>query len=186
MAGTAGGTWAEFDGAQALARAVAELQARGFRRLETYTPRPVPRPERGETSWRSRLPHWTFGVAVVAAMAGYGIQWYANVVAYPLNAGGRPTHAVPAFVYVTFEVMVLCAALAVFVGWMISLRLPAPWHPAFEIEGFESASSDGYWVAVAEEGPDGRAGEVRRILEELGARRVVQGEVGRELEGSGG
>lgn len=178
------GTWAEFGSVAAVEEARRSLRGRGYHRLETYTPRPIPEAhDDGGRSWPSRLALVAFLVAVAAAAASYWVQWYTNVLDYPLNAGGRPTHAAPAFLFVSFEVVVLAAAVAVFVGFLITLRLPEPWHPAFEVEGFGSASSEGYWIAVAGDDPAGGPDEVGRLLRELGAERVVEGEVGRELEG---
>ena len=42
-----------------------------------------------------------------------------------------------------------CAAsLAAFIGFFVIARLPRPWHPVFEIDGFERATIDRYWLAV--------------------------------------
>jgi hypothetical protein len=48
----------------------------------------------------------------------------------------------------TFEGTVLCAALAAFFGFFVIARLPQPYHPVFEIDGFERATVDRYWIAV--------------------------------------
>jgi hypothetical protein len=94
------------------------------------------------------LPVIVFVAGLLGGIASYAIQWYANAYAYPLNIGGRPAHAVPAFLIPTFEGTVLCAALAAFIGFFVIARLPRPWHPVFEIDGFERATIDRYWLAV--------------------------------------
>jgi hypothetical protein len=136
---------AEFESLDDLSRAVRALEDKGYTRIETYSPVPLePSPRRG----RSRLPVAVFVAGLVGAILSYGIQWYADAYAYPIDIGGRPAHAAPAFVVSTFEGTVLCAALAAFFGFFVIARLPQPYHPVFEIDGFERATVDRNWIAV--------------------------------------
>ena len=82
-------------------------------------------------------------------------------------------HALPAFIPVTFELAILGAGLAAFVGLLIVLRLPQPWHPVFEVDGFERSSIDRFWVAISAEDPRYGAGRSARALEELTPLRVI-------------
>jgi hypothetical protein len=122
---------------------------------------------------RSHLPRFVFGGGVLGAILGYGIQWYADVFDYPQPIGGRPIHAVPAFVPATFEATVLGAALVAFVGVLVALRLPELWHPVFDIEGFERASLDRYWAGVDATDPRFERDRVERLLQALEPLRVV-------------
>lgn len=141
---------AEFRSERAFAGAVRLLREEGYTRMETYTPYSVERVEGATPAPPARLG--LGGLAFLGGVAGatiaYWIQWYANVVAFPLDIGGRPVHAVPAFFIPTFEGTVLGAALAAFIGLFWSLRLPRLWHPMFEVDGFESAMVDSYWIAI--------------------------------------
>lgn len=141
----AGAYAAEFASAEQLSNAVRSLAAKGYTRLETYAPVPA---AHALAPGRSRLPVIVFLGGLAGAIASYAIQWYANAYAYPLDIGGRPSHAIPAFLIATFEGAVLCAALAAFFGFFFITKLPQPWHPVFEIDGFDRASVDRYWVAV--------------------------------------
>ncbi len=136
---------AEFASADELSRAVQALETKGYRLMETYSPVPI---TRGLTYRRSRLPVIVFVAGVVGGVLSYLIQWYADAYAYPIDIGGRPMNAVPAFIVPTFEGTVLCAALAAFFGFFFIARLPQPYHPVFEIDGFERATVDRYWVGV--------------------------------------
>jgi hypothetical protein len=165
---------AEFDDEEALAHAARALDRAGYARIETYSPYPVLDVEGPLYERRSRLPVVVFLAGLAGAALGYSIQWYANAVSYPLNIGGRPAHATPAFIIPTFEATVLCASLAAFIGLFWSLRLPRPWHPMFEASGFDRASIDRYWIAI--DVTDNRADPRRTSadLAALGARRVVR------------
>ncbi len=165
---------AEFDDEGTFTRAVGSLERAGYARVEAYSPYPVLDVERPLFERRSRLPLVVFLAGLAGAALGYWIQWYANVVSYPLNIGARPAHATPAFMIPTFEATVLCASLAAFIGLFWSLHLPRPWHPMFEAQGFERASVDRYWIAI--DAMDDRV-DARRTpadLAALGARRVVR------------
>jgi len=52
--------------------------------------------------------------------------------------------------------------------------LPRLHHPVFEVEGFESASIDGYWLAIAADDPRLDVVTAERELRDAGAKRVVQ------------
>jgi hypothetical protein len=163
---------AEFRDERRCIDAIAALTKLGYLKIEAYSPYPVSAIERALPERRSRLPRLVFAAGLAGAIAGYGIQWIANVVSYPLNIGGRPAHATPAFMIPTFEATVLCASLAAFVGLFWSLRLPRPWHPMFEANDFENVTVDRFWLAI--DATDDRADAERTPseLESLDAMRV--------------
>src|ERR1700679_3254896 len=113
------GVLAGFESAEALREAVERLAAAGVREIETYTPAPL-----DEDSSGAPRPL----VMVVAGMLGFIgamiLMTYADVYAYPLNVGGRPRFAWPAFVPIAFEIGVLCAMVAGFFGYFIVCRMP--------------------------------------------------------------
>lgn len=171
----AGGVYmAEFENAAALSRAARAFHDKGYRMIETYSPVPV----EGVTYSRSRLPKFVFAVGALGGLLSYGIQWYANAYSYPLNLGGRPSHATTAFLIPTFEGTVLSAALAAFFGVFWILRLPTLWHPVFEIPGFERATVDRYWLAVDARDPRGDPTLTPNELREFSPLRVLALEPG--------
>jgi hypothetical protein len=167
----AGACMAEFGSARELTEAVRAFSARGYTRLETYSPVPL---AAGIPRKRSRLPVVVFIAGAIGGVLSYLIQWYANAYAYPLDIGGRPAHAIPAFLIPTFEGTVLAASLAAFIGFFVIARLPQPWHPVFEIDGFERATVDRYWLAVDAADPRFAPDRTVRELEALAPLRVVQ------------
>jgi hypothetical protein len=111
---------------------------------------------------------------VLGLVLSYGIQWYADTWDYPLNVGNRPVHPVLAYIPATFEGTVLLAALAAFFGLWFVLRLPKLWDPVFEIDGFERATIDRFWVSVECRDAGYDAERASRLLGDAGAIRTVR------------
>ena len=161
-----GTLFAEFASPEQARGAYIELRARGYARLETYSPYPLTKEQQHGPESSTGLGIIVFALALFGAVTAYLVQWYVNVDRYPLNIGGRPTHAVLAFIPATFETLLLFGALACFVGVLILLRLPRLWRPELEIDGFERAGIDRHWVVV---GLGSGGGDLDRTTRELRA-----------------
>lgn len=158
--------FAEFATADDLMDAVQRLKAAGVRVLDAWTPYAVPGLEEELRPLRRRLEPIALAGGLIGGISSYAIQWYANAVSYPLNSGGRPSHAIPAFIPPTFEGTVLGAGLFALLGFCFLLKLPALWHPTSEIPGFDQASRDRFWLAA------GGGEDTERLLRAAGALRV--------------
>ena len=86
--------------------------------------------------------------------------------------GGRPLHAPPAFIPITFELAVLLAVAEHLLRAAGAVRLPQPYHPVFEHEEFRSAVHDGFWLSVAAPTGRGRQGREQHKSRQLGGREV--------------
>lgn len=163
---------AEFADADPLLSALERLRAQGYERLDAYTPHPVEGLAETLGFRRSRLPRYTLFGGVFGAVSAYGLQWWMNAVDFPINVGGRPGHSAPAFIPITFELTVLCGALATVVGLLVEARLGALWRAVDEVPGFQSSSIDRFWLAIDEPDPNTSRAETETLLVELGAIRV--------------
>jgi hypothetical protein len=141
------GVLGEYTDAEALLAAIARAKEAGFTKLEAYTPLPVHAviEALGHTN---DLPKYVLGGGIVGALTGFGLQYYASVVHYPLNVGGRPLNSWPSFVPVTFELTILFAALTAVLGMLALNGLPRPHHPVFAAPQFEQASRDRFFLLV--------------------------------------
>ncbi|WP_163864869.1 DUF3341 domain-containing protein [Myxococcus eversor] len=162
----------EFESSDALVAALKGLRARGFDRLDAYTPFPVEETFEALGLKRSKLPMLTLLAGLGGAGFAYLTQWFTNAVDYPLNVGSRPLHSVPTSIPISFELGVLSAALMVFGALMVLFGFPHVTHPVFEVEAFRSASVDGFWASVTVDGDTPSMDSVEEALRELGARRV--------------
>jgi len=94
-----------------------------------------------------------------------------NAINWPINVAGRPAHAPPSFIPITFETTVLLSSLSIFFGLLTLMRLPQPYHAVFENDAFRSAVNDGFWMSVAlPPGSDGK--NASAVLSQLGAKDV--------------
>jgi hypothetical protein len=162
----------EFDREHALFDAIRALRGRGGVKLDIHSPYPLHGSDEVLGLKRSTVPLVALVAGVTGAVTGYFIQWYMAAFDWPLNVGNRPPHSAPAFIPVTFELGVLFASLAIFIGLLGGyFGFPRLHHPVFEVEAFRSASIDGLWLSAEADGRDAEAvaGELRR----LGARHVA-------------
>jgi hypothetical protein len=151
------------------------LKKMGFGPIELYSPFPLESAEVEELLHipRSWLPVLTLVAGLSGAICAYLIQWYCNVISWPLVVGGHPVHAPPAYVPICFETGVLCAAGTAFFGSIWGSGLPRLNHPVFDAEGFRSVTQDGFWVGVETES-DFEHANVRAALVELGVAQLTE------------
>lgn len=162
---------AEFEREAPLLEAVRALRAAGHNGLDVHSPYPLHGTDEALGLRRSTVPLVALGAGVVGAVSGYLLQWGTVSFLWPLNVGNRPPHSPPAFIPVTFELGVLFASLAIFLGLLFAyFRFPRVHHPVFEVEAFRSASIDALWISAEVDAgeADPVAGELRR----MGARQV--------------
>jgi hypothetical protein len=164
---------AEFASADELCAGVRALAGAGVTRLDAFTPYQVEGLQELMGVPRSRLRWIVLAAGLLGGGAAYLLQWWINVVDYPLDIGGRPYHSALAFVPITFEMTVMSAGFAALISAIVLGGLPRLWQPMFEIDGFERATIDRFWLAVA---TGERALDRSRdtlALENAGALRVV-------------
>lgn len=141
------GLLAEFSRPDALLAALDKANEAGLRRMDAYSPFPIEGLAQKLGFSELKVPWFTFWGGVAGALTGFGMQVYTNLD-FPLDIGGRPLIAVPAFLLITFELTVLFAVLASILGMLLLNHLPRLHHPLFDIEDFHLASSDKFFLVV--------------------------------------
>jgi hypothetical protein len=168
------GLLAEFPGPELLIRAVEELHAAGYRRIEAYSPYPVAGLAEALHFRPTLVPVIFLVGALATGSAGYFMQWYASVISYPINIGGRPLHSWPSFIPITFESTVLGGVLCGALGMILLNRLPRYHHPIFNLERFRAASSNAFFLCVETGDPKFDAKGTTDLLYRLKATEVME------------
>ena len=171
------GVIAEFDGPADLVHAARKTYEAGYRRINGYSPYPIEELSEAIGFTHTRLPLIVFIGGVFGALAGYFMQYYIEVIDYPLNVGGKPYNSWPAFIPITFEMTVLCAAFAAVLGMLVLNKLPQPYHPVFNAPNFALATRDRFFLAVEANDPQFDHAEVVQLLKSLNAIEVNDVEV---------
>ena len=158
------GVMAEFHSSEELIEAVHKAREAGFRHLDAYTPYPIEELAEALGHHRSKLPAIVLGGGILGAIGGYALQYWSQVMVYPMNVGGRPYHSWPAFIVPTFETTILAAALSAVLGMFFLNGLPQPYHPVFNVPGFAMASRDRYFLVIESRDPQFDRDAVHRLL----------------------
>jgi hypothetical protein len=164
------GLLAEFEQGESVLRAAHAAHTAGYRRMNAYTPFPLEGLSEALGQQPSRLPLLTLVGGVLGGCGAFFMMWYASVVSYPINVGGRPLNSWPAFVPITFELTVLAASFAALFGMLALNGLPHPHHPLFNVAEFKLASRNRFFLCIQSRDPLFKLDETRQFLEGMGAK----------------
>ena len=89
------GLMAEFDSAQGIVDASMKAVAAGYSKMEAYTPFPIEELNDIIHKKRTNLPKLVLFMAFCGMMTGFTLQYWASVIEYPMNIGGRPFNSWP-------------------------------------------------------------------------------------------
>jgi hypothetical protein len=168
------GLMAEFDNPTALVAAANAARLAGYKRMDAYSPIPIEELHHAIGFHHTKLPLIVLIGGLVGGVGGYGLQYWASAIAYPMNIGGRPFHSWPQFIPVTFETTILGAALAAVLGMLALNGLPMPYHPVFNAPRFALASRNRFFLCIESRDPKFDRDATQRFLEDLDPRGVSE------------
>jgi hypothetical protein len=167
------GVIAEFNDPQSLLDAANAVREQGYTATDAFSPFPVHGLAEAVGFHKSRLSAIVLIMGILGGIGGFFMCWYANVISYPLNIGGKPLNSWPAWIPITFECTILLAAFGAVFGMLALNGLPMPYHPVFNVRRFDSASRDKFFLVIQARDPRFKLEEARRFLATLGPREVT-------------
>jgi hypothetical protein len=166
------GVMAEYDTGQELVDAARKAMAEGFAKIEAYSPVPIEELNDIIHKKRTILPKLVLAGGLTGMATGFGLQYWASVIEYPMNIGGRPLASWTTFIVPSYELTILFAALTAAIGMIVLSGLPQPYHPVFNVERFSMASSDKFFLVIESKDAKFDARKAADFLRGTGAKGV--------------
>jgi hypothetical protein len=163
-----------FDSPAAVFHGCECLRDAGYRQFDAHTPFPVHGLERAMGLRPSKLPWIVLTGGITGLVSAVLLQWWTQVVDYPLNISGKPSFAYQAWVPVSFELTVLLSGLSCFFGLWALNKLPTFFHPVMQHRSFHRVTDDRFVVSVEAADPKFDLARTRALLEKAGAQEIEE------------
>jgi hypothetical protein len=167
------GLLAEYKSPETLVEAAQKTYARGYRRIDAFSPFPVEGLAEAIGFTHNRIPLIVLIGGLLGGSGAFLMMWFSAVINYPINVGGKPLLSWPAFVPITFELTILAAAFAAVFGMLGLNGLPMPHHPLFYVPDFTRASRSRFFLCIQADDPLFNLDDTRAFLASLEPRRII-------------
>ena len=162
------GLMAEFDAPEKILAAAQRAKAEGYHEMDAFTPFPMEELTDALGIRHTKLSLFVLCCGLAGMIGGFALQYWTSVIDYPINIGGRPLNSWPQFIPVTFELTILLAAAGAVIGMIFRNGLPRPVHPVFNVDRFELATKDKFFLCIEAVDPRFEKEKTRTFLESLG------------------
>lgn len=142
------GVLAEFRNPKELVDAAESVKRSGYKDFDTYAPFPIHGMEKAMGLKESPLGWIVLAGGLLGAAGALTLMIWVTTSAWPLNISGKPLLDLPVYIPITFELTVLLAAFATLFGMLGLNKLPKFHNPLFNVDRFEKASDDGFFVCI--------------------------------------
>ena len=153
-----------FNDEESLVDAFEKVKEKGIQPVEVFTPYPVHEILEGMGK-KTRITHAAFFFGVFAALGIVAFLYYAAVISWPLNYGGKPFNSFPSFIVVTIVATILSITLLT----LFTFSARAKIFPGKVPEIIHERATDDKFVMVIDVNSLGEKNEtVRSIISEHG------------------
>jgi hypothetical protein len=168
------GLMAEFATPQALLDATQKTTDAGYRKTDAFSPFPIHGLFDALKITERKVAPMILAGGITGLLAGVSLEYYTQVIAYPMNIAGRPYWAWGAYIAPAFETTILFASFTAVIGMFAMNGLPRPYHPVFNVPRFSHASRDGFFLVIEADDPKYDPGTTKMFLQGLGATAVTE------------
>lgn len=161
-----------FDDVDRLVEAAGKVREAGYKKWDCHTPYPVHGLEEAMDLKKSPVPIITLLAGLAGFLGAIALQGGISVFQYPVNSGGKPLFAWPAFVPIMFELFVLFAALGT-LGALIGLGKLGRWHsPLHDADLMKEITANRFCIVLGAEDEIFDREKAEALLREGGAVRI--------------
>lgn len=158
-----------FNDDQTVMDAIAPLRKQGLKVKDVISPFPIHGLDNALGLDRTRISITCFLYGMTGCSLAVLMMWYMNIFDWPMDIGGKPSFALyknlPAFIPVTFESTVLCAAH----GMVITFLLRSKLLPGVEPHVIHPRMADDHFVMAVQVADDTNIADVESKLKAAGA-----------------
>jgi len=158
-----------FNDDETVLSAIPALKSKGLRVKDVISPFPIHGLDHALGLKRTRISITCFLYGMTGCSLALLMMYYMNIFDWPMDIGGKPSFAfyknLPAFIPVTFESTVLCAAH----GMVITFLLRSKLLPGMEPDVIHPRMADDHFVMAVQIQDDAEAAQVEKQLMAAGA-----------------
>jgi ActD protein len=162
-----------FESEDAILDVTDAARRRGLKIVDVFAPYAVHGLDKAMGLQRSKLPWVCFLLGLTGAAFKVWFEYWTTASDWPLNVGGKPWNSLPAFVPITFEVMVLFAGISTVLAFFGMSRL---WPGRKPVILDARVTNDRFALVLEEDNAAFDVAEVEQFLRDHQALRVEERE----------
>jgi hypothetical protein len=154
-----------FDSEELFEKAVQKLTDSKIKIEEIYAPVPVHHAVQS-IAGRSKLPMIAYFLGLGAIISVLSFLYYAAVISWPLNFGGKPSNAFPSFIIITLVLTIFTVTILSLFAFSVSAKL----YPGKRAIVHDERAMDDKFIIVLQ---SDKVPDAENVLKQNGANEVI-------------